>query len=148
MPANATETRQGRCLCGAVAFEVEGPLGPVVFCHCSICRRSSGSAFAASASVPAASFRIVRGEEAVHEYESSDGYFRAFCSRCGSPVYGRSARSPEVRRVRLGTLEGGAPVRAQAHVWTSSKAPWFDIGDGMESFEGMPPPSYILPPDR
>jgi hypothetical protein len=115
----------GRCLCGGVRIEIEGSLGPVVQCHCSLCRRASGTAFATNASVRADSFRAAAGAELVREYESSPGYFRAFCSRCGSPLYGSGERFPELRRVRLGVLDGDPGARPAAHVWVGSKAPWF-----------------------
>lgn len=54
---------KGSCLCGAVAYEIDGELGPIVYCHCSRCRKASGSAFAAVSPVAAADFRIVKGEE-------------------------------------------------------------------------------------
>ena len=43
----------GKCLCGKVRYEINGRLGPVVYCHCSMCRRATGSAFATNASVRA-----------------------------------------------------------------------------------------------
>ena len=96
----------GRCLCGAVQFEIDGRLGPAIYCHCSQCRRASGSAFAANASVRARYLRFRSGRDAIREYESTPGKFRAFCSRCGSPVYSRLASDPETFRIRLGTLDG------------------------------------------
>jgi len=136
---------RGACACGTVRFEITGPLGPVVSCHCSICRRASGAAFASNASVPASRFQLLQGRDAISEFESSPGYFRAFCSRCGSPVYGRSARYPAMRRVRLGTLEGDPQTRPVAHVWVSSKAPWFEISDSIEQFAEMPPLRLVGP---
>jgi hypothetical protein len=132
-------------LCGTVRFEISGGLGPIIACHCSICRRSSGSAFACNASVQASRFQLLQGQETISEYESSPGYFRAFCSRCGSPIYGRSARHPAIRRVRLGTLEDNPGAGPAAHVWVGSKASWFDIADSLEQFAEMPPVSYVLP---
>ena len=79
----------GKCLCGKVRYEIDGRLGPVVYCHCSMCRRATGSAFATNASVRANEFRVVAGSELISEYESSPSNMRAFCSRCGSPLYCR-----------------------------------------------------------
>ena len=97
------------------------------------------------ASVQASQFQLLQGQDAISEYESSPGYFRAFCSRCGSPLYGRSARHPAIRRVRLGTLEGNPGARPVAHVWVGSKAAWLEITDALEQFAEMPPLSYLLP---
>src|SRR5260370_41252574 len=92
----------GRCQCGGVRFEIDGRLGPVVYCHCSMCRHANGSSFATNASVRTEEFRIVAGRGLIKEYESSPGNMRAFCSKCGSPLYGTVAEIPTIRRVRLG----------------------------------------------
>jgi hypothetical protein len=119
----------GRCLCGAVQFEIDGRLGPAIYCHCSQCRRASGSAFAANASVRARYLRFRSGRETIREYESSPGKFRAFCSRCGSPIYSRLAADPETFRIRLGTLDGDPGRRPLSHFWVGSKAVWHEITD-------------------
>jgi hypothetical protein len=119
----------GRCLCGAVRYEVDGDIGPIAFCHCVECRRASGSAFAANANVDTREHRFTSGAGAIVEYESSAGKFRAFCSRCGSPLYSRTAAEPETLRIRLGTLDQDPGGRPRLHVWTSEKAAWFDILD-------------------
>ncbi|XYH95341.1 GFA family protein [Sorangium sp. So ce1128] len=111
----------GRCLCSGVRFEITGELGPVIQCHCSMCRRASGTAFATNVPVHADAFRIVQGQELITEYESSPGRRRAFCSRCGSPLYSRMLGRPEIRRVRLGTLEEDPGARPVAHTWVTAR---------------------------
>jgi hypothetical protein len=130
----------GRCLCGGVRLRITGKLGPAGFCHCKQCQRASGSAFASNAPVRTAYFAIASGAELVREYESSPGKYRAFCSRCGSPVYSRRDDEPDVRRVRLGTIDGDPGRRPLVHVWVSAKAPWYAIHDGLPQYaEGLPP---------
>jgi hypothetical protein len=128
-----------------VRFEIDEDLGPIIYCHCSMCRRASGSAFASNASVRSASFRITSGKELLTEYQSSPDGVRAFCSRCGSTVYGRSLSIPSFRRVRLGTLDGDPGNRSGANIWMGSKAPWFEVTDHLERFEEEPPVSYCAP---
>ena len=135
----------GRCLCGGVRFEIDAPLGPVIYCHCSMCRRATGSSFATNASVRTEAFRIITGSELVKEYESSPGNSRAFCSRCGSPLYGTFADLPSIRRVRLGALDNGGGAKPIAHIWTASKSEWFEITDHLEHFEQAPPITYCAP---
>lgn len=132
----------GRCLCEGVRFEIDGRLGPIIYCHCSMCRRASGSAFAANASVRTGALRVVAGQELIAEVQSSPGTFRGFCSRCGAPLYGRSESLPGLRRVRLGSLEGYPGGRCVANIWVGSKAPWFEITDELERFDEEPPDSY------
>ena len=88
------------CLCGGVEIEVTGKLGPVVYCHCSRCQKASGSAFSASADVRRRYWNL-SGEELLREFESSPGVLRAFCSRCGSPIYSRRKGEPDSYRLRL-----------------------------------------------
>lgn len=131
---------EGRCLCGSVRFRVTGKLGPAGFCHCKQCQRASGSAFAANAAVRTRYFEITSGLDRVSEYESSPGKFRAFCSRCGSPIYSRSTGDPDSRNVRLGTLDSDPERRPLAHVWVDSKAPWYSITDSLPQYREGPPP--------
>jgi hypothetical protein len=84
-------------------------------------------------------FAFSAGAELVTEYESSPGKFRAFCRRCGSPVYSRRDSEPELRRIRLGTLDADPERRPLVHVWVSEKAPWYEIGDTLTQLpEGLP----------
>ena len=135
----------GRCLCEGVRFEITGRLGPAIYCHCSMCRRASGSSFATNASVRKENFHILDGGELIKEYESSPGSRRAFCSNCGSPLYKTLADIPSVRRVRLGTLDNVEGVKPVAHIWTGSKSDWFEITDDLVQFEEEPPDSYCAP---
>jgi hypothetical protein len=125
---------EGGCLCGGVRFRVTGKLGPAAYCHCKQCQRASGSAFAANASVRTRYFELVSGGDLLSEYESSPGKFRAFCRRCGSPVYSRLDAEPETRRLRLGTLDSDPERRPFAHFWVSAKAPWYTIEDALPQY--------------
>jgi hypothetical protein len=120
----------GSCLCGAIRYEV-ARLGPIVFCHCSQCRKAQGSAFAANAPVKTEDFRFVQGESLMTTYESSPGKLRAFCSRCGSPVLSRRADRPDVVRLRIGLIDPPIAERPTCHIYAASKAEWFDIHDDL-----------------
>jgi hypothetical protein len=138
--AEAPDTITGSCLCGTVHFAIGGRLGPVVYCHCSQCRKANGTAFAANANVRQTDITFLSGRDRVNEYESSPGKYRAFCSRCGSPIYSRATADPEHLRVRLGTLNEDPGRRSLAHCWVSAKAPWFEISDQLPQFPAGPPP--------
>ena len=137
---HAPDELTGRCLCGATRFRINGRVGAVGYCHCGQCRRASGTAFASNANVARANIEFLSGLDDVTEYESSPGKFRAFCSRCGSPVYSRSTADPDNLRIRLGLLDQDPGRRALAHLWVSSKAPWFEIADQLPQFPEGPPP--------
>ncbi len=130
----------GKCLCEGVCYEISGKLGPLGYCHCSQCRRASGSAFGANADAKKSEFRFTTGAELIREFESSPDTFRAFCSRCGSPIYKRSNAKPDVIRIRLGSLEGDPGLRARVHVYVADKAPWYEITDALPQFKERLPP--------
>ena len=124
---------QGGCLCGAVGFEIHGPIRNIVFCHCSQCRKVQGSAFATNGIVAADDFRIVQGDDALHVFEEAAGQGKYFCRHCASPVISKNASFPGQVRVRLGTIESDIEERPGAHIFVSSKANWDEIPD-----DGLP----------
>jgi hypothetical protein len=133
----------GGCLCGRIRYRITGPFGLVANCHCSMCRKAQGCAFATNAPVARTDFDLLQGAEALTEYESSEGKFRCFCRVCGSPIYSRRVADPSVVRVRFGTLDGDPGVRATIHFAVEAKAPWFEITDDLPRYdsEKRPMPS-------
>jgi hypothetical protein len=107
-----------------------------------MCRRANGSSFATNASVRTEEFRVIAGRELIREYQSSPGNFRAFCSNCGSPVYGTVGEVPSIRRIRVGTLDEVNGAKSLAHIWTGSKSEWFEFTDELQRFEAAPPAKY------
>ena len=130
---------EGGCLCGGVRFRVSGKLGPAGYCHCKECQRASGSAFAANAPARTRYFELTAGDDLLSEYESSPGKFRAFCARCGSPIYSRRTSEPEIRRLRLGSLDSDPERRPLAHIWVSDRASWYEIRDELPHY----PKGYV-----
>src|SRR5436189_255200 len=114
----------GGCLCGGIAFEIDGELAPIQICHCGQCRKAQGTPFVTNIPVAISAFRLLRGTELLHEYESSPGKQRVFCSRCGSPVFSRRANAPDVLRIRAGTLDGPLTARPAVHFYVASRANW------------------------
>ncbi len=125
-------------MCGAVRYEVQGELGPIMFCHCSRCRKANGSAFLAAAPIPTERLHFLTGRDAVAEYESSPGVYRMFCGRCGSPLFSRRDATPETIRLRIGTLDTPIPGKSTAHIFVGDKAEWFDIHDESPQFNERP----------
>lgn len=128
---------QGGCLCGAMRYEVDGPLTDVSNCHCSMCRRFHGAAFATYAMVSAEDFRWLSGQELLSVYESSPGNGWAFCRVCGSslglPSHGK------LISLALGTLDKDPGVRPEYHIFVGSKAAWHDITDTLPQHNAWPP---------
>ena len=126
---------KGSCLCGGVKYEIDGELGAVTNCHCSLCRKMSGSAFSSGATIPASSFRFIAGENLLKQWESSPGNQRVFCGRCGSPLIKKKDKDPEHLRFRPGTLDSDPGVTISKHMHVKSKAPWVEINDGLPQTE-------------
>ena len=133
----------GSCLCQGIHYELTAELGDFGYCHCTSCRKASGSAHAANAPIDRPNFRILRGQQLIREFESSPGKFRAFCSNCGSPLYVYLAATPTVLRIRLGSLDTPFLKQPQAHTWVSDKAPWEPIGDNIPQFPKWAPKSVL-----
>lgn len=79
----------GNCLCKGIKFRIESELESIQVCHCSQCRKAQGAPFATNTPVSTAAFYLVSGAELISTYESSLGKKRAFCSKCGSPIYSK-----------------------------------------------------------
>ncbi len=140
----------GGCLCGAVRYRYDGPLGgalgAVTVCHCEQCRRAQGYA-AAVAPALAARFTLVAGADRVVEYESSPGKKRAFCGACGAPLYSRRDAAPDALRLRLGSLDAPpGDLRIQAHIHTRNLPAWAALDDAPR-YPGEEPGRSLAPDD-
>ena len=125
---------QGSCLCGTVKFELSDKIKDIVCCHCSLCRKAQGSAFATNANVSISSFHFISGENNLTAYSSNEHQTKYFCKTCGSPIMSKNILSPEFVRIRLGTIESDISERPQAHIFVSSKANWETICDDLPQF--------------
>jgi hypothetical protein len=127
----------GSCLCGDVAYEIAGPFLEAHHCHCGFCRKEHGTPYATYGVAPSAGLRWLRGEDAISRYESSPGFQRAFCRRCGSIVPGPGV--PGLVFVPLGNLDGDPGVRPSMHIFAAARAPWWEIRDGLPQHAAFPP---------
>jgi len=122
---------RGSCLCGAVAYEVRGPMRDILLCHCVECRRWSGAvgAFAATRSDD-----LAIGETAtlrwVDSPGSDHGARRAFCVECGSSLFWQAAGSERIG-VAAGTLDQPTGLRVVAHIYTHQAADFEMLDDGL-----------------
>jgi hypothetical protein len=120
----------GSCLCRAVRFELAGPFLQLAHCHCSLCRKHHGSAFASWLVSGAGSLTTLAGEGHIGRWDSSPGFHRLFCTTCGS-VLPTPMPEQDVVVTPAGDLDGDfGPVPAH-HMFVASKAPWYEITDGL-----------------
>jgi hypothetical protein len=120
---------KGGCNCGAVQFEIDGEIADVFVCHCSICRRATGSNGIAVVVVPNDRLRWVQGRDQVVMWSKPNADWQTwFCRTCGSPVPGQN--DPSRMFVPAGSITaGGDALKVVHHVWVGSKATWDMIGD-------------------
>ena len=123
---------RGRCLCGAIRYEVTGEPYDATLCHCSLCRRASGAPLVAWFSVSADEFRLLDGEPA--SFRSSEHATRTFCSRCGTPLTFRSDRTPDEVDVTTCSLEDPELVPPADHTQVATRLAWLKVADGLPEF--------------
>jgi hypothetical protein len=130
----------GSCLCGDVAYEIDGPPLRMYYCHCSRCRLGRSAAHCANVFYSADGFRWLRGAAQVQDYALPGAqYFgTAFCRRCGSEVP-RVSRERNIASVPAGSLDSDPGIPPNAHIFVDSKAPWFAITGDVPQFAEMPP---------
>jgi len=120
---------RGECNCGAVAFEIDTELSDVFVCHCSICRRSTGSNGIAVVVIDNDAFRWTRGKEQIATWKKPDADWQTwFCRICGSRLPGANDESRMFVPAGL-VSDGGDALRVLHHIWVGSKADWDEIGD-------------------
>ena len=122
----------GGCQCGAVRYRIDGELIDASYCHCSMCRKVSGSPVTAWATFPAKAFSYAQGTAA--NFYSSDKAQREYCADCGAQVVFRFSDTPDQLDVTIATLDDIAAVEPQFHIWVSSKVPWLVIGDDLPQY--------------
>lgn len=129
----------GRCECGAVQYAVDGDVTDYCHCHCSICRRLHGAAFASWGGVKRAEFRYITGEDKLKAYPFSPRSDSLFCTICGSRVLVDFKAEQDMLYITLGTVDGDVKLPTGYHQFAGSKALWFEITDGLDQHEGWPP---------
>ena len=125
----------GGCLCGAVRFEVARFVGPFELCHCSRCRKASGSAFAAMIGVKTDDFSWVSGRDEIQRYEAPvekrpPGFHTAFCRRCGSPMPSFES-TDDWFEVAAGILDDDPGLRPDRHIFIDCGSAWYEILDDL-----------------
>ena len=120
---------QGTCLCGAVKYNVKGPFIRFFFCHCSRCRRSTGSEHAANIFTRAGNVTFNSGEDKIKRFNlpEAEQYSRAFCTECGSPVP-YTSRDGKVQVVPAGSIPKFADRKVDANVHWDNRADWYEEG--------------------
>jgi hypothetical protein len=126
---------RGSCLCSSVQYEYTGDFGTITVCHCSDCRKAQGTSNVIAGPVDATQFRWTQGEKLIVEYESSPGKKRAFCGRCGAPLYSRRDDLPNVLRLRMGSIDSNTDATPVAHIFAANLPAWAQLDDQWPRYE-------------
>ena len=126
----------GRCLCGHVAYEYSGSVGPASYCHCRDCRRCTGSAFNIGVRFDLAEFQITAGRAKGFTKRGDSGteLTRHFCPECGSPIFTSSPKHPDYVYVKAGSLDDPTIVEPTHQSWIASAVSWSRIDREIASF--------------
>ncbi len=134
-----SEIAHGSCLCGEVEYQISGNLGIFQYCHCSRCRKVTGSAHAANVFVKPEQFQWLKGESSVSTYDPADTkYFStAFCKNCGSNLPWTSKGGKAVI-VPAGTLNDHPGITPIQNIFFASKAPWYAAASDLPEYDELP----------
>jgi hypothetical protein len=127
---------KGSCLCGKITYEAK--VAPnITKCHCTICRKLSGSAYGDYTTAPIDTFKWTKGENLLTKYESSPGNFRSFCSVCGTHMPTGHA-SMGIYFIQPGTLDTVESLVESTHMFLRSSVPWHKRQAGLKEFQEYP----------
>lgn len=122
----------GKCFCGAVVYTVPDEFMYAANCHCSNCRRTTGSAFKPFAGIERDKLALADGHENLMVF-GEEAANDTHCKVCGSLLYS-VVRDGAYVHVAMGTLVDAPKIRPTKHIFVGSKAPWFTITDGLPQY--------------
>ena len=129
---------RGQCLCGSVQYAVRGEFEYALNCHCTQCRRATGSAFKSLAGIRRSNISLNKGSDCLLIYGDEKAAHDVHCRNCGSLLYS-IVRDGAYVHVAMGTLLDEPGIRPSMHIFVGSKAPWHLINDDLPQHSGFPP---------
>lgn len=122
---------KGSCLCGGIKFEIAGEVVMTRYCHCTNCRKFSGTGKAAWGIAQASEFSQTVSDTQIGEFDAGQGSLRKFCLVCGSPLWFEPKDMPAFVGIALGAIDEGNPSPPEIHVWMQSSPEWEGISDSL-----------------
>ena len=123
-----TKIHKGSCECGAVQYELTGPLRPSIACHCGQCRKISGHHWSAT-QVQNERFKITK-DEGLTWYQSSTSARRGHCKICGSSMFWQHDKE-SATSIGTGTIDGNTGIKTAQHIFVADKGDYYDLTDGL-----------------
>ena len=127
----------GQCLCGSVEYAVDGAFEYALHCHCSNCRRATGSAFKSLAGLQRSGLKLVKGGDSLLIFGDKDAAHDTHCAQCGSLLFS-VVRGGAYVHVAMGTLVNEPGIKPSMHIFVGSKAQWYEITDDLPKFADWP----------
>ncbi len=126
------ETHSGGCQCGALRYEVRGPLRPALLCHCSMCQRIHGGPAYFSAAEDG-DLHLVKSETLTW-FRSSPVARRGFCATCGASLFWKREEASSTS-IACGSLDSPSGVSTVAHVFLVDQGDYYRLHDDLPRFE-------------
>lgn len=130
---DCTKITTGGCLCGAVRYEVKGPLRDVVNCHCSMCQKLHG-VYGAHSKARKVNITITK-DDGLAFYKTSETARRGFCRECGSSLFWEPF-DLDATGIIAGSLDGPTKLKTMGHIFVSEKSDFCNITDNLPQFDG------------
>ncbi len=132
---------KGSCLCGEVKYKSSADPLMIAACHCTHCRKQSGSAFSVNIGVPASSVTITGDSLKTYEDIGTSGkpVLRNFCGNCGSPIFSDIKATDGLYFIKVGTLDDSSWVVPGAEIWCDSKVSWGALDESLPKMPQNPP---------
>ena len=123
---------RGSCLCGSVQYEISGDAQRFYHCHCSRCRKASGTGHASNLLIKPGAIKWIKGEDLIKAYKIPEAkrFTRCFCSVCGSAVP-RYVKETDFIVIPAGSLDSDPTIHPQARIFWDSRASWSCGGDDL-----------------
>lgn len=137
-----SETQTGGCLCGQIRYRVPSGLDKIIACHCVNCRKTAGAGCSHNMVLRTDQLSIEQGEPSVYEDTAASGnkLYRFFCGHCGSSLFSRREKAPEMTVLKAGSLDDPSAARIAMNIWTDSALPWVHIDPSIEAHATNRPP--------
>jgi len=126
----------GQCFCGEVQFNIELPVFGIIYCHCNMCRQSSGADYTTWVRVLSENFKITKGEESLTKFSVTEKTSSHFCSKCSSTIYTSDKEYTDSVGVLRGMIRGDVGQLPLKHFFYDHRAPWVEVQDNLPKFGG------------
>jgi hypothetical protein len=139
---------RGGCLCGAVRYECTGNPEDASYCHCDDCKKATGGPYTVGVLVKVVDLRILSGRVKGYTTIADSGrkITREFCPNCGSPLFTRAEKCPDLVFLKAGCLDESELIKPSCQIWTKRAVPWAYIDEKLPCYPESEPSQPDAPP--